>query len=555
MSRVQYFYRGTLIALIALTATAFFPNVTAHAQGWPELPTASTVVEEGSADAALIIGIEDYLLAPDVPGAVDNARDWYIFFTRHRKIPVKNVVLLRDHEGALETIEAEAAAVAKKTSEGGTLWVVFIGHGAPSKDGSDGVLVGVDAQQTATSLYARSLPQKTLVGILEQGKQAHTILLLDACFSGRTGDGSPIAPSLQPLIPVRDTGSTVTVLSAGKNNEFAGPLPGAQRPAFSYLILGAIQGWGDANADQVVTAEEAVYYARDVLQTVVKDRAQTPQLRGPDAGFALSRSGAARGPDLVAMVLGGAESKNKKIRERVIEEKPKVIEPSPTKGMVEVPAGEFIMGSNDKKAEEPRQKVYLDAFYIDKNEVTAAQYDQCLRGGGCTKPTKKGSDCTWGKRGKERHPMNCVNWQQAHGYCRWAGRRLPTEAEWEKAARGAHGQTYPWPGNHSSCQFAISDEGGDGCGRDSTWPVGSRPAGASPYGALDMVGNVWEWTADWSGHYSASRRRNPRGPASGSKKIRRGGGFDDDPGKFNASSRDARNPSRAADDIGFRCAR
>ncbi len=128
--------------------------------------------------------------------------------------------------------------------------------------------------------------------------------MLDACFSGQVSDGKMFASGLQPLLLVKMP-ENITVLSAGGASEFAGPLPNTARPAFSYLMLGAMRGWGDANGDKQVTAEEAVNYTRDVLQTVVKDRKQTPQVNGPKADFVLSKVEVLeQGPDLVAMVLG-----------------------------------------------------------------------------------------------------------------------------------------------------------------------------------------------------------------------------------------------------------
>jgi len=186
--------------------------------------------------------------------------------------------------------------------------------------------------------------------------------------------------------------------------------------------------------------------------------------------------------------------------------------------MVYVPAGEFLMGSSDadgqaRDDEKPQHTVYLDAYWIDRTEVTNAQYRKCVEAGACREP-----EC-WSVRDQ---PVVCVGWGDAQAYAAWVGGRLPTEAEWEKAARGMDGRIYPWGNGAPDCSRANYSS----CvGRPAV--VGSYPAGASPYGALDMAGNVWEWVADWyeEGYYARSPDRNPQGPAYGGLWVVRGGSF------------------------------
>ena len=174
--------------------------------------------------------------------------------------------------------------------------------------------------------------------------------------------------------------------------------------------------------------------------------------------------------------------------------------------MVYVPAGDFLMGSpagQGDEEEQPQHTVYLDAFWIDRTEVTNAQYNQCVASGVCT-----GGNAApeWAK-----YPVTDISWNQAQAYCSWAESRLPTEAEWEKAARGTDGRMYPW-GEGIDCNRVRYD--GEGCSGSVVLPVGSVPAGASPYGALDMAGNVAEWVTDWwdPNYYKISPRENPPGP-------------------------------------------
>jgi len=180
--------------------------------------------------------------------------------------------------------------------------------------------------------------------------------------------------------------------------------------------------------------------------------------------------------------------------------------------MVYVPAGDFLMGNTERVGDDypnsvsvqewPQHTVYLDAYWIDQTEVTNAQYNQCAMAGVCS-----GGDMApeW-----TDFPVTNVNWLQAQIYCSWVGGRLPTEAEWEKAARGTDGRTYAW-GETLGCDYTRYH--GAPCGGEAL-PVGSLPAGASPYGALDMSGNVAEWVSDWMGikYYEESPRENPQGP-------------------------------------------
>lgn len=229
-----------------------------------------------------------------------------------------------------------------------------------------------------------------------------------------------------------------------------------------------------------------------------------------------------------------------------------------------IPGGSFWMGCNSAvdtqcySDEKPYHEVTLSGYYIDRTEVTVGSYAECVTAGTCTSPSTYSSYCNWGVSGKTDHPVNCVTWYQAVDYCEWRGGRLCTEAEWEKAARGTDGRKYPWGNETATCDYAVMDDGGDGCGTDSTWEVcGKSPAGDSPYGLCDMSGNVWEWVSDWygSGYYADSSSVNPTGPVSGPYRVRRGGSFVSDAGYLRASYRDYVDPSYAYYVLGVRCCR
>jgi eukaryotic-like serine/threonine-protein kinase len=218
-----------------------------------------------------------------------------------------------------------------------------------------------------------------------------------------------------------------------------------------------------------------------------------------------------------------------------------------------VPAGEFTMGNdNDSSNEQPVHTVNLDAFWIDQTEVTNAMYAKCIDAGMCGLPS---GTTQYNDPDYANHPVVYVSWDQAVEYCTWAERRLPTEAEWEKAASwDAKNQTkyvYPW-GNDSPNNNLLNYNNAVG----DTTDVGKYSDGASPYGALDMAGNVWEWVNDWySETYDpSSPTDNPSGPDSGQSRVLRGGAWD----LINYEVRSARrlwgNPTYTDLNLGFRCA-
>src|SRR5262245_39651560 len=215
--------------------------------------------------------------------------------------------------------------------------------------------------------------------------------------------------------------------------------------------------------------------------------------------------------------------------------------------MVLVPAGEFVMGSDDVEAdsdERPAGPVFVAAFRIDQVEVTNGRYRRCVEAGECTVPTASALDDP--TRGD--HPVVVVSWRQAVTYCRWAGKRLPTEAEWEKAARGVDGRVYPWGDRLDAGRANVGYTPG-------TAAVGHHAAGASPYGVLDMAGNVWEWTSSLSRSYPYDAGDGREDAEARGARVNRGG-------SWYHGARYARTTYRAtADhmyrrigDLGFRCA-
>ena len=249
-------------------------------------------------------------------------------------------------------------------------------------------------------------------------------------------------------------------------------------------------------------------------------------------------------------------------------------------GMVLVPAGEFTMGTDDSHAsvdQRPAHQVYVDAFYIDKHEVTNAQFEEFILAGGYKK-RKYWTEASWEFIQKERvfysspmrntyrinaplafgdnavstepdHPVIGVSWYEADAYAKWVGKRLPTEAEWEKAARGTRKKRiYPWGNKMDFEKLNYFPH------QQKLMPAGSFSEGKSPYGVLDMAGSVWEWCSDWyAGIYSQGERKNPKGPARGELKVLRGGGWASIRLQLRCANRYAEKPTHRAYTVGFRC--
>jgi formylglycine-generating enzyme required for sulfatase activity len=256
--------------------------------------------------------------------------------------------------------------------------------------------------------------------------------------------------------------------------------------------------------------------------------------------------------------------------------------------MVQIAGGKFFMGADDGNADEkPAHQVMLSPFCMDRHEVTTAEYEACSNAGECRRApievdwkgitprqTKVYSTlCNARRAERADHPINCVDFDRAVRYCAYAKKRLPTEAEWEFSARGSDGRKYPWGdeepdatrlnacgaeciawgaknGEPMRALYATND------GWEGTAPVGRFPDGASPFGLLDVVGNVWEWTSDWDGSYDTESQVDPTGPASGTRRVVRGGAFN---GGFASwvrpTQRYSDRPEAQSHAYGFRCAR
>lgn len=221
--------------------------------------------------------------------------------------------------------------------------------------------------------------------------------------------------------------------------------------------------------------------------------------------------------------------------------------------MVLVPAGTFMMGSDEYDDEKPVHRVYLDAYFIDQYELTTTRYAKFLAETNYQKPYGW-HEVNLASHGN--HPVIGVMWHHANVYCRWAGKRLPTEAEWEKAARGTDGRTYPWGNDVPNSRHANFNKGA-WTGYTTLTSVKNHVAGKSPYGAYDMAGNVWEWVSDWydEDYYKSAQKQNSKGPPSGEYRVIRGGSWTNDPENLRSANRlKVLTPDWYNFGIGVRCA-
>jgi formylglycine-generating enzyme required for sulfatase activity len=225
-------------------------------------------------------------------------------------------------------------------------------------------------------------------------------------------------------------------------------------------------------------------------------------------------------------------------------------------GMARIPGGKFTMGTDDKKAppnERPARIVSISPFWLDKTEVTVVAYRACVDKGSCPKPARSSVSCTW-DQGEPQLPISCVPWTSAQAFCSSAGKRLPTEVEWEMAARGSTPIRYPWGGQSAAgCGAAVtlaSDATQRSCSGKRPMKVGSHVMGASPFGIFDMSGNVEEWVADWYAETASDLS-----PRAGASHVLRGGGWLSPPSAARTTSRNWGSAREMGPNVGFRCAK
>jgi formylglycine-generating enzyme required for sulfatase activity len=646
---------------------------------WPALEAKASwqKVPGGDRDAVLIASIERYSYYPNDPivGAHKNAEAWYDYFHKARGIPIERITLLRDVQVTKSRLARHVQQLAKEVPKGGIAWFVFIGHGAPSRDGKDALLITLNAQPAPDSIAEESITRAFVENTLSGSEAGKAVLVLDTCFSGTGTSGKALAQGLQTFEwqaePNAPSAAKLVVLTAASAGQYAGALPGSQRPAFSYLALAALSGWGRESPGPV-TARDVWSFSRLWMRKLVDGREQTPTLRG-DGGFVMG-IGAEKGLSLsmviprvrpptyaphpanvpvaigmdpkpahpsyvvspevrVAEALQAAKNAERDRADpaRIVEaweSLAKMKDHNPHIAMAAQKAAEWramvasqqalielarkewhelqrilaldVVSSEEKRERLTRfrraygrvaefgegirtaserllgclkgavlvpggsldspsgKKTRVPDVCFDRYEVSAEDYRACVEGGKCSPAQSQFVTCNYGRADRAKHPINCVDWQQAKIYCEARGARLPTEEEWEWAARGgAEARSYPWGSQspHASLLNACGSEcrlsartaegwltlhkGSDG--HVYTAPVGSFPAGVSAHGIHDLSGNVAEWLGTI----------DPQEPSL--RSVGGGSFLSTKAALVSARHRDSRSASSRADNLGFRC--
>lgn len=444
--------------------------------------------------------------------------------------------------------------------------------------------LGLDVTLAVEAVFARALavaPNDRYPGAGAFWAALHQAVFPDASvwsLSQGSGGGAPASSPIQP-------GSSATPMSGAAAPGARGAPGGNVITSAPTMMASTPPRASRSNTGLVVAAAAATmvlaagglggwYYVRSSDST--GDNGKGPAMTTTGTGAAAQGSGAAA---VSAAAVTTADART-----------------ACPAGMVMAPGGKFFMGSDDAsfKLWQPAHKVTLDTFCIDITEVTAAAFKACVDAGKCDRPAAapdypKGEStseaeheknraaysefCNYGKPGREQHPVNCIRWEQSQTYCKAQGKRLPTEAEWEYAARGSDGRTFPWgeaPGGSDFMNAAGAElvrwEKSKGLklsntmysaddGFAGTAPVGSFPKGRTKFGADDVIGNVWEWTDDWFETYKAEETMNPKGAPAGDRKAIRGGGFNGGVQMWlNPAFRYHQLATASSHGIGFRCA-
>lgn len=446
-------------------------------------------------------------------------------------------------QAMIEAVEA----FSKRLPPDGVGLFYFAGHGVEGSDGRN-YLLPTDVRITSpVDVQYNSIGVDWVLARMgEAGERATTLLILDACRNAPFRGLWRSSPSGFSAIPAPGGALVAYATAPGK---LAAEKRAERNGLYTKHLLAALKQVNlpvELMFKQVRLAVEAEARAVGVAQTPW----EASSLRGEFAFNVVAAAPVVTPPTPTPAPVTPVPTPAPVTPSRVQE----AVGVYPSDGlapgidgapMVRVPAGEFLMGSNDGGADEkPPHRVFLDTFAIDTYEVTNARFQQFVQATNYRTTAERAGDATTWRQpragqttlaGLEQHPVVQVSQEDAKAYCQWAGKRLPTEAEWEKVARGTDGRTYPWGKTFDgsrlnfcdkNCQFDWKDQAVND-GYQHTAPVGQYESGKSPYGAYDMAGNVWEWVADFydENYYKNSPARNPKGPDSSNRFVVRGGSW------------------------------
>ena len=549
---------------------------------------------------AVVIGIDDYERVRRLTYAVEDAKSvaemlaqrGFTVTTLYDKAATRRAILRELGDQLLE-----------KVGEHDRVVVFFAGHGETRKlkGGKQlGYLLPVQGEQEGLSETA--IDMGAIRNLADALPAKHVLFIMDVCYGGVAGQQFRDLPSVSEAYLkqiTRERGRQLITAGGADQRAMEGPEWGHSVFTF-YLLEGIGKGLADLNHDGIIPVSELYSYidSRVFAAAQLRGHEQRPELwaMAAEKGEFVFFTKGLPGTSARAAVDVDVEQERRRLdkerqqlaaeRDRLAEERRKLAEderraseatggafqtakapayqaprtPRPEitskdgSTMRLVPAGPFTMGYNDESADErPAHSVSLDAYYLDIHEVTINRYLQFM------KATKRDPPGFWHEDHVykyDQRPIIGVTWQDADAYCRWTGKRLPTEAEWEKAARGTDARIYPWGKDRPTSRHANFDRCCGWKGYGPLLQVGSLELGKSPYGIFDLAGNAWEWVADWydERYYRESPERNPTGPANGKEKVIRGGSWISGALRVRTTDRLFGAPTLRLDDVGFRCA-
>ncbi len=507
---------------------------------------------------ALVIGIGDYSSKSRLPYARNDAADMVTY------LKSKGYILktLYDKEATKATIISSMQDLAKNVTKNDRVLIFFSGHGhtEPFGDKDYGYLVPYDG----TNNSATYISMEELTGLADKMKNTrHLLFIIDACYAGllqTKDDGLDInLPNYLKEITRRD--ARQILVAGGKKQAVLAQGEGKNSYFTSYLIKALKNDLGDLNSDGFITLTELSAY----LETSASNKFQTPTC------------GILPGHELGNFVFTASKG---------IPPKPQVNDPYPSptvqfKGSnaIFIKSGTFMMGSNNGDADEqPVHKMTVKGFYMDNTEVTNEEYNECVEAGKCTSAFYNDGTAfirngdTW-KKGvvpeefrTPSHPVVAVTWEQAKKYCEWKGNRLPTEAEWEYAARGGNTSDYFWGDDGNNCcryanaadstakrEYAFRDIINCNDNHAGTAPVGELDT--NWFGLHDMIGNVWEWCEDQYDLYTTDDKKPPQETRSNPYRVIRGGAWCDTKEQLRSANRRWTDAENRNIYLGFRCVR
>jgi len=554
---------------------------------------ADLLAERGGKSWGVVVGVSEYEKLPDLRYAATDAKAMAGLLER-KGFTV--TLLINGQAGKTQILSELGEKLAKQAGPNDRVLVFLAGH-ADTKILKAGRQVShffpVAGDYGAMSDSALNLSM--IRELIDAVPAKQVLLILDGCHGGISGAPSQSpSPALEAQLRRTMVERSREILTACSPSQQALEASEAGMSLFaSVMIEGLEKGTADLNEDGLIPTSELLTYVDQRMISILQPKglAQKPQRwdLNPEKGefvfLAPKKPLAAKAESSTVPAHGAGGStgispdtagtkprpKDQKEAETKSAEKPVspggtstvsrvvVTPPLPEEftgrdgaSMVLVPAGEFIMGSDKGDDDEkPVHRVQTDSFYIDKFEVTNGRFAKFI-------DAIKGEP-PWGFDDKDtpvahaEQPVRWVTWLDATAYCQWAGKRLATEAEWEKAARGTDGRQYPWGDELPTQAHAVF---GQKEGSESLPPFSSRDKGKSPSGAQDMAGSLYEWVADWydDEYYAKTPSQNPRGPSEGTQKVQRGGSYTNNPYRLRTSFRTKDNPTEARPNVGFRCA-